>query len=239
MTDSFVSLGRLRPRLRELAGRYRYAVSTLDQMALSVFGFGLNLVLVRALTATDYGIVSLWMSMAMLAIGVQNALVSAPLSVHCRRAPDAPAANGSKRRSPSSTCGDRDDRAGGRRRHVLLSTPNGRRTRRSPRWRSRCSWPPACTASITAASRSAGTTWRCCCGSDGPYLAVTTLCLFAMLAWPQRLASLAVAFFAMAARLPGQPDLSVRGSLDSRGAARSAPAGWMNIAASRARWRGR
>jgi hypothetical protein len=46
-------------RLGRVLQRYRYGVSALDQIALSVFGFALNLCLVRALSATDYGIVTL------------------------------------------------------------------------------------------------------------------------------------------------------------------------------------
>src|SRR4026208_1266664 len=83
-----VPIAQLRTRLTGLLGQWRYGISALDQIALSVFGFALNLVLVRALSATEYGIVSLWMAMALLAIGIQNALVSAPLNVHVNAAPD-------------------------------------------------------------------------------------------------------------------------------------------------------
>jgi len=65
-------IGPLRTRLAGLIGRWSYGVSALDQIALSVFGFALNLVLVRALSAHEYGIVSLWMAMALLAISVQR-----------------------------------------------------------------------------------------------------------------------------------------------------------------------
>src|SRR5689334_14047363 len=88
MISAIAPFGRLRSRLAALRGRYRYGVAALDQIALSVFGFALNLVLVRALSATDYGIVSLWMAMALLAVSVQNALVSAPLNIHVNAAPD-------------------------------------------------------------------------------------------------------------------------------------------------------
>jgi O-antigen/teichoic acid export membrane protein len=81
-------LAQLRTRLAGFIGQWRYGASALDQIALSVFGFGLNLILVRALSATDYGIVSLWMAMALLAVSVQNALVSAPLNVHVNAASD-------------------------------------------------------------------------------------------------------------------------------------------------------
>ncbi|HXO03875.1 MAG TPA: hypothetical protein VN900_17555, partial [Stellaceae bacterium] len=51
-------------------------------MALSVFGFALNLCLLRTLSATDYGIVSLWMTMSLFAISVQAALVNGPLNIY-------------------------------------------------------------------------------------------------------------------------------------------------------------
>src|SRR6476661_6516554 len=103
MIFASVPLAQLRTRLIGLIGPLRYGISALDQIALSIFGFALNLVLVRALSATDYGIVSLWMAMALLAIGIQNALVSAPLSVHVNAAPD-PARADSRRPWRSSTC---------------------------------------------------------------------------------------------------------------------------------------
>src|SRR5580658_6129435 len=82
MTSDLGALGRQRPRLFAAVARHRYAVAAFDQIALSVFGFGLNLCLLRALSATDYGIVSLWMTMSLLAVSVQGALVLGPLNIH-------------------------------------------------------------------------------------------------------------------------------------------------------------
>ena len=104
MISASAPIAQLRSRVGGLIGQWRYGISALDQIALSIFGFGLNLVLVRALSATEYGIVSLWMAMALLAIGIQNALVSAPLSVHVNAAPDPDERPPPRRRSPSSTC---------------------------------------------------------------------------------------------------------------------------------------
>ena len=79
-------------RLSPLA-RYRYAVAAIDQIGLSLFNFALSFCLLRALSATEFGIVSLWMAVALLAIGVQGALVGTPLSVHLPAAPDPVAAH--------------------------------------------------------------------------------------------------------------------------------------------------
>ena len=72
--------------------RSRHAVAALDQIALSVFSLALNLVLVRVLSATDFGIVSLWLSVSLLTVGVQNALVNGPQSIYLPAARDAAAA---------------------------------------------------------------------------------------------------------------------------------------------------
>src|SRR3974390_261592 len=82
MTSDTGALSRPRLRLAALFARYRYAVAAFDQMALSVFGFALNVVLLRTLSTADYGIVSLWMTMSLAAISVQSALVNGPLNVH-------------------------------------------------------------------------------------------------------------------------------------------------------------
>src|ERR1051325_3007253 len=90
MTFALAPLDRLRSRLiTKIGRRLRYGISALDQIALSVFAFALNLCLVRALSATDFGIVSLWMAMAALAVSVQAALVSGPLNIHLPAALDA------------------------------------------------------------------------------------------------------------------------------------------------------
>ena len=59
LKPALAPMARMRRRLGGVLQRYRYGVSALDQIALSVFGFALNLCLVRALSATDYGIVTL------------------------------------------------------------------------------------------------------------------------------------------------------------------------------------
>src|SRR5580704_581989 len=81
-----------RPRMAALIARNRFAASAVDQIALSVFNFGMSLCLVRALSTTDFGIVSLWMTVSLFAIGIQNALVNGPLSVYLPGAADANAA---------------------------------------------------------------------------------------------------------------------------------------------------
>jgi len=92
MISSVGTLDRWWPRVAALVRRSRYAIAALDQVALSVFGFALNLVLVRVLSAADFGIVSLWLSVSLLAIGVQNALVNGPLSIYLPAATDPAAA---------------------------------------------------------------------------------------------------------------------------------------------------
>jgi O-antigen/teichoic acid export membrane protein len=192
-------IGPLRTRLAGLIGRWSYGVSALDQIALSVFGFALNLVLVRALSAHEYGIVSLWMAMALLSISVQNALVSAPLNVHVNAAPDP---------------------ATGRRLAAALAVVNlltiGLATlvviivdlTVDAEWA-----PQDIVTAIAIPVFVAAGMYREYYRSlafgrndmamllwvDGPYIAVTTLCLVAMFIWPERMASLAGAFLAMSA----------------------------------------
>ncbi len=89
MVPHSTMIARLSPQIGALVARYRYAVAALDQIALSLFGFALNLCLIRALSATDFGMVSLWLGISQLAIGVQNALVSGPLNVQLPTTPDA------------------------------------------------------------------------------------------------------------------------------------------------------
>ncbi|CAK0775036.1 membrane hypothetical protein [Gammaproteobacteria bacterium] len=70
-----------------LLARYRYAAVAVDQILLSLFAFVLNVVLLKVLSTTDYGIVTLWVSISLFTIGVQNALVTTPLSVYVTPAP--------------------------------------------------------------------------------------------------------------------------------------------------------
>src|SRR6202035_3885270 len=67
---------------------YRYAIAAADQVAISLFNFGLSFVLVRLLSATEFGTFGLWIAVANLAIIVQSALVCTPLSVHAPIARD-------------------------------------------------------------------------------------------------------------------------------------------------------
>src|SRR5579884_2411146 len=69
--------------------RWRYVVAAADQIGLSLFNFALNFCLLRALSASEFGTVSLWMAVVLLAVGVQGAMVAMPLSVQVAAAPDA------------------------------------------------------------------------------------------------------------------------------------------------------
>jgi O-antigen/teichoic acid export membrane protein len=188
---------RLRLRLAGQFGRFRYGISALDQIALSVFGFGLNLVLVRALAATDYGIVSLWIAVGMLTMSIQNALVGAPLNVHLQGAPDA---------------------VSGRRLTEALAVVNLLGIVLITAavvlvdLFSDAEWAPHDIAAALAIPLFVATGmyrfyYRSLAFSrrdmamllsiDGPYLVVTTACLGAMLVWPERFAGLVAAFVAM------------------------------------------
>ncbi len=197
MTSELGAFGRPRSRLTEVFARYGYAVAALDQMALSVFGFALNLCLLRTLSASDYGVVSLWMTMALFAISVQSALVLGPLNVYLPGADEPHAA---------------------RRLEAALATMNlvavlitaalagGVNLAVDAEWAAHdtltvIAIPLFVAAGMyreyyrsTAFSRHdmAMLLWV-----DGPYLAVTTACLTAMVLWPRRFADLAAAFLAM------------------------------------------
>jgi O-antigen/teichoic acid export membrane protein len=197
MTSELGALGRPRSRLTAVFARYRYAIAALDQMALSVFGFALNLCLLRTLSATDYGIVSLWMTMSLFAISVQAALVNGPLNIYLPGTAEPEAA---------------------RRLEAALATMNllavlataaiagAVNLFADAEWASHdtltlIAIPLFVAAGMyreyyrsTAFSRHDMTMllWV-----DGPYLAVTIACLVAMVLWPQRFADLAAAFLAM------------------------------------------
>jgi O-antigen/teichoic acid export membrane protein len=197
MSFARASLNRLRSHLSGGNGRYRHGVSALDQMALSVFGFALNLYLIRALSATDFGIVSLWMAMGLLSISVQVALVGSVLSIHlpamldparARRLEEA-AAIVSLITTGLTT--------------VAVVATNGLID---------AEWAPhdVATAIAIPLFMAAGLSreyyrtlafsrkdMRMLVWIDAPYLAVTTVCLTAMLVWPERFGNLAAAFFAM------------------------------------------
>jgi O-antigen/teichoic acid export membrane protein len=197
MTSDLGALGRPRARLTGIFARYRYAVAAFDQAALSVFGFALNICLLRALSATDYGIVSLWMTMALFAVSVQAALVTGPLNIYLPGAEDPSAAR--RLESAIATVNLLAVLAAA----AIAGLAN---ILGGAEWASRdpltmIAIPLFIAAGMyreyyrsTAFSRHDMTMllWV-----DGPYLAVTTACLGAMVLWPQRFADLAAAFLAM------------------------------------------
>jgi O-antigen/teichoic acid export membrane protein len=224
MISQLDAIGRQPPRLGAALARYRYAVAALDQAALSVFGFALNLCLLRALSATDYGIVSLWMTMALFAVSVQGALVLGPLNVHV----PATAEPETARRLASS-----------------LATVNFLTVLATAavagivnlavtaEWAAHDALTVIAIPLFVAAGlyreyfRSmafsrhdmAMLLWV-----DGPYLAVTTACLVAMMLWPRRFADLAAAFLAMTIGcLVSQLCVRARGAGDRRALF---PRGW-------------
>jgi O-antigen/teichoic acid export membrane protein len=197
MISDFGALDRPRLRLGRLFARYRYAVAALDQMALSVFGFALNMVLLRTLSASDYGVVSLWMTMSLFAVSVQAALVNGPLNVYLPGAQDA--AEGKRLESALATMN-------------LLAVIATAAIAGIANLAAHATWAARDTLTAiaiplfiaaglyreyyrsTAFSRHDMTMllWV-----DGPYLAVTSACLGAMVIWPQYFADLAAAFLAM------------------------------------------
>jgi O-antigen/teichoic acid export membrane protein len=188
---------RPRQRFADVFARYRYAVAAFDQVALSVFGFALNICLLRALSATDYGIVSLWMTMALFAVSIQAALVTGPLNIYLPGARDKAAAQ--QLESAIATVN-------------LLAVLATAAIVGAANFLGGAEWAshdPLTMVAIplfvaagmyreyfrsTAFSRHDMTMllWV-----DGPYLAVTSACLAAMVMWPQRFATLAAAFLAM------------------------------------------
>jgi len=191
------ALGWPRPRLAAVFARYRYAVAALDQIALSVFGFSLNVCLLRTLSATEYGIVSLWMTMALFAISVQSALVLGPLNIYL---PGATEPEKARRLETALTTMNLVAVL------VAAALAGAVNLFADVEWASHdplmlIAIPLFVAAGMyreyyrsTAFSRRDMTMllWV-----DGPYLIVTSLCLGAMLLWPQRFADLATAFLAM------------------------------------------
>jgi O-antigen/teichoic acid export membrane protein len=197
MTSELGALGRPRGRLVALLARCRYAVAALDQMALSVFGFALNIVLLRTLAANDYGIVSLWMTAALFAVSIQSALVQGPLNVHVPGARDPAAAR--RLESALATVN-------------LLAVGSAAVLAGLANFFAEAEWAAHDTLTAVAiplfvAAGMYREYYRSTAFSrrdmamllwvDGPYLAVTGACLVAMVLWPQRFADLAAAFLAM------------------------------------------
>src|SRR5580658_6909624 len=197
MISDLGALGRPRSRLAAVFARYRYAVAAFDQMALSVFGFALNVILLRTLSATDYGVVSLWMTMALFAVSVQSALVLGPLNIYLPGAAEPEAA---------------------RRLETALATMNlvavlaTAAIAGAVNFFADAEWASHDALTLVAIPLFVGAGmyreyYRSTAFSrhdmamllwvDGPYLAVTTACLGAMVLWPQRFSDLAAAFLAM------------------------------------------
>lgn len=197
MTSELGALGPPRPRIAAVFARYGYAAAALDQVALSIFGFALNLCLLRALSATDYGVVSLWMTMSLFAISVQAALVFGPINIYLPGTQEPEAAR--RLESAIATVNLVIALAAG----ALAGAAN---LFADAEWASHdtltvIAIPLFIAAGMyreyyrsTAFSRHDMTMllWV-----DGPYLAVTGACLVAMMVWPQRFADLAAAFLAM------------------------------------------
>ena len=217
MTSDLGALGRPRSRLAALVVRFRYAVAALDQMALSVFGFALNVVLLRTLSATGYGVVSLWMTMALFAVSVQSGLVCGPLNVYLPGARDPEAAR--RLEAALATVN-------------LLAVLSAAVIAAVANLVAQAEWAAHDTLTAiaiplfiaagmyreyhrsTAFSRHdmAMLFWV-----DGPYLAVTGACLVAMILWPARFADLAAAFLAMSAGcLVSQLCVRLRGNDSAR-----------------------
>jgi O-antigen/teichoic acid export membrane protein len=212
-------------RLGGWLARYRYAVAAGDQVGLSLFNFALNFCLLRALSPGEFGTVTLWMAVSLLAITVQGALVNLPLSVQVAAAADSAAA---------------------RRLEEALATVNlivivavgvavgGSSMLVEAEWAAET---PLSAVAITLFVVTAlyREYYRAIAFGrrdmilllvvDGPYLLVTGGCIAAMLIWPQRLAGLTTAFFALS--LGGAfSQLCIRWLLPAR-AARPFPPGWL------------
>ena len=188
-----------RPRFRlpDIFRRYRYAAAALDQMALSIFGFALNLVLLRTLSATDYGIVSLWMTMSLFAVSVQSALVLGPLNIYlpataepedARRLNAALATVNLVAVLATATLAGIVNLVG----HGEWAAHNALTAIAIPLFVAAGMYREYYRSTAFSRRDMALLLWV-----DGPYLAVTTVCLAAMMLWPQRFADLATAFLAM------------------------------------------
>jgi O-antigen/teichoic acid export membrane protein len=178
--------------------RYRYAVAAADQVAISLLNFGITFSLLRILSATEFGIVALWMAAANLAIGVHNALVCGPLGIQ------APAEADETKRHRL-----REALASANLLVVMLAVlavlvVNGA---------SDAEWTPKdfLTGAAIPLFIGAGLYreyYRSIAFGrhdmmlllvvDAPYLATTAACIAAMLLWPQHLAGVAGAFIALA-----------------------------------------
>jgi len=197
MTSDLGAVDRPRFALSALFARYRYAVAALDQMALSVFGFLLNIVLLRTLSAADYGTVSLWMTMSLFAVSVQAALVCGPLNIYLPGARELEAAE--RLESALATMNFLAVLA-------IAALAGIANAVAGAEWAAHDTLTAVAIPLFVAAgmyreyARSTAFSrhdmgmllWV-----DGPYLAVTGACLAAMMLWPERFADLVAAFLAM------------------------------------------
>jgi O-antigen/teichoic acid export membrane protein len=185
------------PRAAALLARHRFAVAALDQAALSLAGFALTLGLVRVLSATDFGIVSLWMTVSLFAFGIQNALVNTPLSVYPPGAIDENA----KRRLESSLASV-NAAALALAALAIVAVDALAAAEWAPK-----DLPTAAAVPVFVVAGLYREYYRSVAFSrrdmgllvlvDAPFLAVTGLCLAAMLAWPRQTAGLFPAFAAL------------------------------------------
>jgi O-antigen/teichoic acid export membrane protein len=228
MTSETGVLSRPLPRLSVVFARYRFAVAAFDQIALSVFGLALNLCLLRALSATDYGIVSLWMTMALFAGSVQAALATGPLNIHLHAVVDPLAAR--RLGSAIATINLLTIAA-------AAAIAAGASLAADGEWAPRDALTMLAVPLFVAAGmyreyhRSMAFSRRdmaMLLWVDGPYLAVTTACLAAIVLWPRHFASLAAAFLAMTIGcLVSQVCVRMRSQSDCRNAeARLFRRGW-------------
>jgi O-antigen/teichoic acid export membrane protein len=197
MTSELEALGGRRARLSAIFARYRYAVAAFDQVSLSIFAFALNLCLLRVLSTTDYGIVSLWTTMSLLVVSAQGALVIGPLNIHLPGAEDPAAARRLESALASVNLVTVLATAG----IVGIVNFAANAEWAAPDRLTEIAVPLFVAAGMYRAyhrsiafSRNdmAMLLWV-----DGPYVAVTSACLAAIILWPQRFADLAAAFLAM------------------------------------------
>ena len=184
-------------RLVTMLARYRYAVATVDQAAISLFNLALTFCLVRLLDAPAFGFVSLWMTVAVLVIDVQVPLVGLPLNVHVPGAADKAARVRLEEAVTTVNFG-------------LVIAAVAAIVAVSLFWDG--DWVPRGWLIGTAVPLFIGVGLRReYCRSlaysrgdmvmllltDVPYLVITSACLLAMLLWPRHLAGIASAFLAM------------------------------------------
>jgi O-antigen/teichoic acid export membrane protein len=186
-------------RLGKLLARYRYVVATVDQVAVSLFNLALTFCLVRVLDATEFGFVSLWMTVALLASDIQVPFVVLPLNVHVPSAPDEAA---KLRLEEAVTTVNLALVA------VTVVVVVAVNLFADGDWAAR-GWIVGAAIPVFIAvglRREFCRSLAYCRGdmamlllTDGPYIAVTSIGMLAMLLWPQHLAGIAASFLALSA----------------------------------------